>query len=322
VKARPDAISLKQLRAFREVVDLGSLTAAAAALGLSVPAVHAQLRSLRDFAAAELLLRAEDGNWAPTPEGQVLLATARAVQTAIDVASQRLASLRAGLEGRVTLGVVSTGKYFAPYLVARLHRALPGIEIELKVGNRGETIAALAEGRLDLAIMGRPPREPVVEAVPLGPHPHVIVAAPDRPLAALERVEWKQLWDETFLSREEGSGTRILMTRFLDRIAEGRPVRTVEMGTNETIKQAVMAGLGIALISGHTVVEELRQCRLVALPIEGMPIVRQWFLLHVADHPLFPSARALSDAIVGMGGSFLPGVVSAARALGDEEVQR
>ena len=96
------------------------------------------------------------------------------------------------------------------------------------------------------------------------------------------------------------------MSRFLDRIGEGRPVRTIEMGTNETIKQAVMAGLGIALISQHTVMEELRHRRLVALPIEGMPIVRQWFLVHVAGQPLLPAARAIARAIVEMEGSFLP----------------
>ena len=190
--------------------------------------------------------------------------------------------------------------------MARLRREFPGIEIELKVGNRGETMTALAEGRLDLAIMGRPPREPAVEAEVLGPHPHVIVAGPDHPLAVVTRVEPAALWDETFLSREEGSGTRILMTRFIDRIAEGRIVRTIEMGTNETIKQAVMAGLGIALISGHTVVEELRQRRLVALPIEGLPIVRHWFLIHVAGQPLFPAAAAVSRGIVALEGSFLP----------------
>ncbi len=96
------------------------------------------------------------------------------------------------------------------------------------------------------------------------------------------------------------------MSRFLDRIGEGRPVRTSEMGTNETIKQAVMAGLGIALISQHTVMEELRQRRLVALPIEGMPIVRQWFLVHVAGQPLLPAGREIARAVVAMEGAFLP----------------
>lgn len=306
MKPRADAISIKQLRAFREVVERGSLTAAADGLGLSVPAVHAQMRQLREVAGADLLTRGGDGAWAPTAAGEVVLVAARAVQTAIDLAAERLASLHAGLTGRVVLGVVSTGKYFAPYLVARLLRAFPDVDIDLRVGNRGEIIAALAEGRLDLAIMGRPPREPVVEATTLGPHPHLIVAAPDHPLAAVTRIDPAALLRETFLAREEGSGTRILMTRFLDRIGEGKPVRTTEMGTNETIKQAVMAGLGIALISAHTVMEELRQGRIVALPIEGMPIVRHWFLVHVAGQPLLPAARALARAIAGMEGSFLP----------------
>ncbi len=306
MKARPDAISLKQLRAFREVVERGSLTAAAEALALSVPAVHAQLRSLRGFAGAEILHRGADGAWSPTAEGAVILVTARAVQTAVDLAAERLASLRAGLAGRVVFGVVSTAKYFAPYLVARLAREFPAVEIELRVGNRGEIIAALAEGRLDLAIMGRPPREPVVEATTLGPHPHVIVAAPEHPLAGVPRVDPAALLRETFLAREDGSGTRILMTRFLDRIGEGRPVRTIEMGTNETIKQAVRAGLGIALISQHAVMEELRHRRLVALAIEGLPIVRHWFLVHVAGHPLLPAAEEIARAIVAMEGAFLP----------------
>ncbi|MBP7000836.1 LysR family transcriptional regulator [Amaricoccus sp.] len=306
MKPRPDAITLKQLRAFREVVDRGSLTAAAEALGLSAPAVHAQLRSLRDFAGTEVLARGTDGAWGPTAEGAVLLATARSVQTALDVAMARIASLRSGLQGRVALGVVSTAKYFAPFLVARLMRRFPAIDIELKVGNRGETFAALAEGRLDLAITGWPPREPPVEAATLGPHPHVIVAAPEHPLAQLARVDPGALVEETFLSREEGSGTRSLMVRFLDRIAEGRNVRTIEMGTNETIKQAVRAGLGVALISEHAVMEELRHGTLRALPVEGLPIVRHWFLIHVAGQPLPPAAEALARAIVEMEGSFLP----------------
>jgi DNA-binding transcriptional LysR family regulator len=306
VKPRPDAITFKQLRAFREVVDRGSLAAAAAGLGLSAPAVHAQLRSLRDFVGSDVLARAPDGRWTPTPEGEVVLATARAMQTALDVAMERIALIRSGLQGRVALGVVSTAKYFAPYLVARLMRRFPAIDIELRVGNRGEVFALLAEGRLDFAITGWPPQEPAVEAVTLGPNPHVIVAPPDHRLAGLARVDPGFLVEETFLSREQGSGTRSLMERFLDRIAEGRTVRTIEMGTNETIKQAVMAGLGVALISEHAVMEELLHGRLAILRVEGLPIVRHWFLIRVASQPLLPAAVALSRAIVEMDGSFLP----------------
>lgn len=306
LKPRADAITLKQLRTLREVAERRSLTVAAGALGLSVPAVHAQLRALTAQMGAELVERGADGGWSPTREGEVVLAASRAVQSALDVCAERVAALRAGSAGRVTLGVVSTAKYWAPSLVSRLARALPEIEILLRVGNREDTIGALAEGRIDLVIMGRPPREPPTTAYAIGPHPHCIIAPRDHRLAGLERVEPEALFAETFLSREEGSGTRTLMIQFLDGIGEGRAYRSVEMGTNETIKQAVMAGLGIAMISTHTCTEELRQGRLVALAVEGLPLVRRWFLLHERDRPLLPAARTVLHAIEAMEGSFLP----------------
>ena len=306
MKARPDAITLKQLRAFREIVERRSLTMAAHALNLSVPAVHSQLRGLKLAVGAELVARDPDGGWSPTPEGLAMLEAAKSVQSSVEACMRRVASLGDGSAGTVSLGVVSTAKYFAPYLVARLIRQMPDIEILLRVGNREETIAALAEGQFDLCIMGRPPRAPAVEAEPVGVHPHVIIAAPDHVLARGGRIGAERLLEETFLSREVGSGTRILMTRFLDRIGNGGVYRAIEMGTNETIKQAVMAGLGIAFISQHTVMDELKQGRLVALKIEGLPVVRQWFLIYRSDRSLLPAARAVFSAIKDMRGAFLP----------------
>ncbi|WP_263597014.1 LysR substrate-binding domain-containing protein, partial [Paracoccus yeei] len=116
----------------------------------------------------------------------------------------------------------------------------------------------------------------------------------------------QDLLAETFLAREPGSGTRILMTRFLDRIGDGTPWRMVEMGTNETIKQAVIAGLGVALISQHTVTEELRSGRLVALRANGLPIQRNWFLIRREDMALSPAGQRVHDHVLALGGSFLP----------------
>ncbi|MCB1350675.1 MAG: LysR family transcriptional regulator, partial [Maritimibacter sp.] len=110
----------------------------------------------------------------------------------------------------------------------------------------------------------------------------------------------------TFIVREEGSGTRILMERFLDRIGEGRVYDITTMSSNETIKQAVMAGLGIALISQHTVVDELHSGRLVALDLPGLPIERAWYLITRADVPLSPAAQRIRAHISGMKGAFLP----------------
>ncbi len=303
---RLDALSLRQLRCLRAVCDTGSLTIAAQGLGLTPPAVHSQLRGLEDLAGCALVERAEHGAFRPTAEGRVLLAAESQIGVALSRAAREVAALQQGRTGTVLLGVVSTGKYFAPGLVARLLRLMPEIEVTLRIGNRDAVLAALGQDELDLAIMGRPPREPAVIADPVGPHPHIIIAAPDHPLAAADPVTPGDLLAETFLSREEGSGTRILMTRLLDRIGEGAPWRAVEMGTNETIKQAVIAGLGIALISQHTVTEELRTGRLVALSAIGLPIQRSWYLLRRADRDMSPATGRIRDEIVAMRGAFLP----------------
>jgi len=118
-----------------------------------------------------------------------------------------------------------------------------------------------------------------------------------------------RLLDQTFLTRESGSGTRILMERFLDRIGEGRLYRTVEMGTNETIKQAVIAGLGIAFISGHTVASELQDGRLVQIKADGVPITRQWFLIHRRDVELSAVAGKFHEFIVSENGRYFPKIV-------------
>lgn len=303
---RFDAVTLRQLRALRMVAGSGSLTVAAGQLGLTPPAVHGQLKRLEDLAGAALLVRGEHGAFRATPEGEALLSAEAQIATALARAAREVATLRQGQSGSVVLGVVSTGKYFAPALVALLRRALPQIEVTLRIGNRDAVLAALASDELDLAIMGRPPQEPVVDAEFIGPHPHVIIAAPDHPLAGQDPVMPDDLLAQTFLSREEGSGTRILMTRFLDQIGEGAPWRAIEMGTNETIKQAVIAGLGVALISQHTCTEELRVGRLVALAAIGLPIQRSWYLLRRADRPASPATESIRAGIAALGDSFLP----------------
>lgn len=303
---RLDAVTLRQLRSLRAVFETGSLTAAAGRLGLSPPAIHSQLRGLEDLAGCGLMERGEHGAFRATPEGKAMLQAEAQIQIALARAGREIEALRHGHSGTVVLGVVSTGKYFAPGLVAQLLRRWPDIEVTLRIGNRDSVVASLSADELDLAIMGRPPREPDVIADPIGPHPHIIIAAPDHPLAMQDPVTPGDLLSETFLSREEGSGTRILMTRFLDRIGEGTPWRAVEMGTNETIKQAVIAGLGIALISQHTVTEELRAGRLVALSAIGLPIQRSWYLLRRADREMSPATARIRDEIEALRGVFLP----------------
>lgn len=301
-----EAITFKQLRALSAVESRGSLTAAADALGLTPPAVHTQIKGLEAALRARVLESSGAQGAILTPEGKVVLQAHHQIETILDGCMDTVRALRDGQSGVVTLGVVSTGKYFAPALVAQLQRAFPEITVNMKVGNRDKIIADLQDRAIDLAIMGRPPRSPATQAFELGPHPHVILAAPDHPLAGQDSISAAELLAQTFIAREAGSGTRILMTRYLDRLGEGLPYRQIEMGSNETIKQAVIANLGIAMISLHTATEEIRSGRLVTLPADGLPIVRRWYLLYREDMPLTATVTNVRDYILGQEGAFLP----------------
>jgi DNA-binding transcriptional LysR family regulator len=253
-----------------------------------------------------VLHRGPDGKIALTPVGSELLEAVRKIENTLYLCFQRVTAMRTGMAGYVSVGVVSTGTYFAPSLVARMKRSHPDIEIGLKVGNRIEIIERLERGEIELAIMGRPPGGLEIEQDELGDHPYVVIAPPDHRLAGPGRVTPEALLAETFLCREEGSGSRILMTRYLDRVGEGRPYRMVEMGTNETIKQAVMAGLGVAVISAHTIVPELEAGRLVILNLVGMPIPRTWYLIRLGGAEISPAAAAFRKFLLDLKGDYLP----------------
>ncbi|QYK40710.1 MAG: LysR family transcriptional regulator [Paracoccaceae bacterium] len=304
---RLDALTLKQLRALVAVADSGSLTAAATRLGLTTPAIHSQIKNLESAVEAQVLARAPGATGlVPTAAGEELVLAGRRIEAVLRLAGDRMAALSQGQVGHVTLAVVSTAKYFAPRLLRRLTDLHPEIDVGLRVGNREQVIAGLDQGGVDLAVMGRPPRDPAVVATPLGPHPHGIILPPDHPLARRDPVAPEDITEETFITREDGSGTRILMERYLERIADGHLFRRIEMDSNETIKQAVMAGLGIALLSLHTVTEEVRTGRLVLMRAPGLPIMRHWYLVHPAAAPLTAAGARIHKAIVDMGGTFLP----------------
>lgn len=202
--------------------------------------------------------------------------------------------------------VLSAPQNISPPIVALLERELPDVEVVLKVGNREATIASLARRELDLCIMGRPPREPLVDATSLVEHPHIVIAPADHPLAGASEISPGDLLEERFVMREEGSGTRMLGTRFLDDLGHGKQVRIIEMVSNETIKQAVINGLGIAIISAHTVAEELKAGRLVALKCPGMPVNRTWFILTRSDYEPSPAAIRVRDWIIAHTADFFP----------------
>ena len=307
---RLDQITLKQLRSLHMVVAEGTISSAAERLNLTGPAVHSQLKLLEEAIGSPLLAREGRERNTPTAQGEALLVAYEEVRACLERAILTINALDRGLTGSVVLGVVSTAKYFAPRIVALLQAEMPGVEVILKVANRAETIAALGRGEFDLCIMGRPPREPLVDATPLVDHPHVIIAAADHPLANAPTVTTDELLNQRFVMREPGSGTRILATRFLDEIGGGREIRMIEMSSNETIKQAVISGLGVALISAHTVAEELRTRRLVALACPGMPIMRKRYILSRLGQTLSPAAEKVRDWITDHTSAIFPSLTA------------
>lgn len=302
------AVTLKQLHALKIIVETGSLVSAAARLNLTAPAVSTQLRTLESHMQVALLGRRQDGKVTLTQAGQQVLAAAERIDYVLADCSERVAAIAAGHEGYLTLGAVSTAKYYLPHLIARLREHLPLIKIAFRIGNRHETIEELENSRIEFAIMGRPPRRPEVDADVLGDHPHIFVARPDHPLAEKSEIAHEELLQNVILTREQGSGTRVLLERYIERLEAENDYQSIEFGSNETIKQAVMAGLGIAFISAHTIEAALADGRLRALSIPGFPIIRQWFLVRRRDTPPTPAAMRVRDIILGMNGSFLPKV--------------
>ncbi len=304
--------SLRQLRAFGAYVRAGSISGAAQELGLTPPAVSQQLRLLEHaLGGVPLTVRDRDGV-RPSEAGEEVLLALDRIEAALSDCAAAIAALRGLERGRVAVGVVSTAKYWAPFALAAFQRARPGIELTIRVGNRAQIVTALSALDLDLAIMGYPPDDQPLEKVALGEHPHVIVAAPDHPRAGERDIPVAALAQERFLLREPGSGTRALLRRLLEE-AGIRPPReelllpgAVEIGSNETIKQAVMAGMGIALLSAHTIEAEVADGRLVVLDVQGLPIVRTWYLVRRRDRRILPAAQALWDHLLREGRRFLP----------------
>lgn len=304
--SHPQAVTLKQLRALSVVHDCGSVTLAAERLNLTVPAVSTQLKILAQNIGTKLIERTSDGRSTLTLQGQQVLDTISKIDSALDHCFQSIDAINNGMSGLVTLGVVSTGKYYAPSILALAKQHLPDVRINLVIGNRQQMIAGLEDHSLDIAIMGRPPRQPEVESVALGDHPHILIAPPGHHLAGRSDISPVELLAETIISREPGSGTRILLERYLDQVGEGATYDSIEFSSNETIKQAAIAGLGIALISAHTVKDALAEKRVVTLDLPGLPIVRQWFLVRAVSARETPVSKRIRDFLAENSNVYLP----------------
>jgi LysR family transcriptional regulator, low CO2-responsive transcriptional regulator len=297
-------VTIKQLRLLRAAAHGGSLAAAAEECHVTPSAVTMQMHQLEATVGLPLFER-NGRRFTLTAAGREVFAAAERIETVLADCAAGLAALKALASGRVTVGVVSTAKYFAPQMLAAFARAHPGIDMELIIGNREDTIAAFQSGKFDVAIMGRPPEGIEVESAVIGEHPQVIIAPPDHPLAKQRSISPRVLAKQTILMREIGSGTRLVAEKFLSERGI-KPRIGMEIASNETIKQAVMAGLGIAFISAHTIAAEIGDGRLAILDVVGLPEIRQWFVVRPATKRMMPAASSLRDFLVAEGRRFLP----------------
>ena len=291
--------TMRQLKVFEAAATLRSFSKAAGLLHLTQPGVSMHIKELEANIGLPLFERIGKKIYI-TEAGEELLLRAREIIRALKDAEEALDGLKGLRRGRITLAVVSTAKYFAPRLLAGFRANHPDVEIRLAVNNRTSVIAQLAANDVDLAIMGRSPEGLDSTAESFALNPHVIIAPPLHPLARESDIPEAVVARETFMVREPGSGTRLAMQAYFQQ--RGLSFRIgMEMASNETIKQAVMAGMGLSFISRHTIDLELATGRLVALDVRGLPVVRHWHLAHLSKKRLSPIAQEFKRYVLREG---------------------
>ncbi|HEX5209949.1 MAG TPA: LysR family transcriptional regulator [Steroidobacteraceae bacterium] len=287
------------MRVFAAVARHLSFTRAAQEMHLTQSAVSQQVSLLEDEVGMPLFEQI-GRKIRLAPAGTELLRYATQVTELLREAGETLAAMRGLKRGVLKLGAVSTAKYFAPTLLSAFAPAYPEVTIKFTVANREEIVKLLGANELDLVIMGRPPRELDTTAEPFARHPLVIIAAPDHPLTRRRHIPLKSLTRESFIIREQGSGTRASMEHvFRERAVPFRA--TMEVSSNETIKQAVMAGMGLSFISSHTIGLEAGAGKLAILDVAGLPVVRDWYVIHLREKILSPIAAAFRGYLLENG---------------------
>jgi DNA-binding transcriptional LysR family regulator len=295
--------TIRQLQIFSVAATHLSFARAAEKLHLTHAAISLQIKQLEDVFGSRLFDRIGKRVFL-TEAGEILLDHARQILQSLKDADESLMALKGLKGGRVAIAVTSTAEYFAPGLLAEFGKAQADVRVRLLVDNREEVSRLLIANEVDLAIMGRPPADMEAESENFAPHPLVIIAGAEHPLARRSRLSIKDLAMETMIVRESGSGTRSAMEEFFAQHAI-RPRIGMEMGSNEAIKQAVVAGLGISFISKHSLGLELSTGRLVILKVEGTPVIRRWYLVRHKSKRLTPALGAFWDFVLDFAPDYL-----------------
>ncbi|MDP4590201.1 MAG: LysR family transcriptional regulator [Burkholderiaceae bacterium] len=295
--------TFRQLRVFNEVAKQLSFIRAAESLHLSPPAVTMQIKEL-EANIGMILFERSGKKVALTTAGEYMLVYARRILATLKDAEDAAARLQRIEAGSLTIGMVSTAKYFMMHLLAEFRDQHVGVDLKLEIGNREDLVKMLQANEVDIAIMGRPPKELRTRAEPFAAHPHVFIAAPHHPVVAQGWLITEDLRHQDFIVREKGSGTRAAMERYFE-AARFEPRYKMAMKSNETLKQAVMAGLGLGFISLHTIGFELIHGQLVVLNVQDTPIVRAWNVVHTQSKLLSPAAEAFRYFMLERGEDYL-----------------
>lgn len=297
-------LTLRQLRVFEAVARHASFSRAAEELHLSQPAVSMQVKQLEENVGMPLLEQ-QGKRTVLTEAGREIYDLCRRVANQIDQTEENLAHLRGDTGGRLRLAVVGTANYFVPQLVTAFRAANPDVTVSLTVNNRASVVNTLAFNERDIAIMGDLPGGADLEGVAFMENHLVVIAPPHHGLAGRGRVPMERLKQEVFLIREPGSSSRAAMEDIF--ASHGMSFATgMEMSSNESIKQAVQAGLGLGILSLHTVALELETRRLEVLPVEGFPVVRQWHIAHRTGKRLPAVAEKFRQFVLGHAADLVP----------------
>jgi len=291
--------TLRQLKIFETVARRLSFSRAAEELYLTQPAVSTQVKQLEEHAGLPLFEQLGKKIYL-TPAGNEMLHYSRAILEQFREADDAMARLKGISGGRLNVAVISAGDYFFPRLLAAFTQRNTDVRLNLAVHNREELLHQLSDNLTDLAVMVRPPRDMDTVNVSFAPHPYVIVAPPDHPLVGRKNVPLEALADEPFIVRERGSDTWNSMEEgFAGRLSNLNVA--MEITSTETIKQAVIAGMGVSFLSAHTISMELQVGKLAVLDIEGFPVMLNWFVVHRNNKRLPPVALAFKQFLVEEG---------------------
>jgi DNA-binding transcriptional LysR family regulator len=302
-------LTLKQLQTVRAVAQSGTIATAADMLRVTPAALTARIKLLESDVGLAFFDRA-GGRLRLTDAGKEVVNTTIRMEMLLVELGNTLAAIKGKHAGHISIGIVSTAEYFAPRLIAGFSNENPKIEISLSIGNRQETVTRLRDYEIDIALMGQPPADVPVMSQPIGAHPQVVIAPLNHPLVGRKDIDKSELATESFIVREDGSGTRTIFDFFFGDIVLRQPHIKFEIGSNETIKQAVIAGLGLSLISAHTIEAEIATNKLAILDVKGLPIVRQWFLVRRANWSPTPVGTAFWDFATKNASAFMPATVT------------